>query len=178
MSDVVIVSGSPGSGKTTIARKLALRYARAVHLHTDDFWHAIVSGAIPPYLPESDPQNQTVVGVVAAAAFGYAAGGYTTIVDGIVGPWMLHHYRRVSREHPDLKVHYVVLRPDRRTALKRAQERTEPGVLTDEQPILALWDQFTDLGPYAPNAIDTTDLDISETVEAVHRAVAAGTHTI
>lgn len=178
MSDVVIVSGSPGSGKTTIARKLALRYARAVHLHTDDFWHAIVSGAIPPYLPESDSQNQTVVGVVAAAAFGYAAGGYTTIVDGIVGPWMLHHYRRVSRELPDITVHYVVLRPDRRTALKRAQERTEPGVLTDEQPILALWDQFTDLGPYAPNAIDTTDLDISETVEAVHRAVGAGTHTI
>ncbi|MDN5727876.1 MAG: ATP-binding protein, partial [Propionibacteriales bacterium] len=89
MSDVVIVSGSPGSGKTTVARLLGQQFDRAVHLHTDDFFAAIVAGGVAPFLPQAQEQNQVVVGVTAEAAFGYATGGYTTIVDGVVGPWMI-----------------------------------------------------------------------------------------
>ncbi len=142
-----------------------------MHLHTDDFWHNIVRGAIPPYLPESDEQNQTVVGVIAGAAFGYAAGGYTTIVDGIVGPWMLHHYSRAALRHPGIDVHLIILRPDRDTALARALARTEPGALTEEAPILALWDQFSDLGDYEANAIDTSRRTVPQTVDAVQEAL-------
>ncbi|HYG92510.1 MAG TPA: AAA family ATPase, partial [Nocardioides sp.] len=58
---VIVLTGPPGAGKTTTARTLAGSFAKAVHLHTDDFWHCIVAGAVPPYLPESDEQNQTVV---------------------------------------------------------------------------------------------------------------------
>lgn len=178
MTDVIILSGSPGSGKTTIARQLAEQYPLAVHLHTDDFWHAIVSGAIAPYLPESDAQNQTVVGVTANAAFGFAAGGYITVVDGVVGPWVLHHYRNCSTRYPAVTLHYVVLRPDRQTALARAQQRTTPDALVDEKPILDLWDQFADLSPYASHAIDTSSLDVRTTVAAIRTAVDDRTHTI
>ncbi|WP_444665116.1 AAA family ATPase [Cellulomonas sp. CW35] len=88
-ADVGILTGPPGAGKSTTARALAASHPRAVHLHTDDVWHWVVSGAVPPYLPEADAQNQTVLRVVAQAAFTYAEGGYLTVVDGIVGPWML-----------------------------------------------------------------------------------------
>lgn len=67
-SRVIILSGPPGAGKSTTARTVAATYTKAVHLHTDDFWGYIASGYIAPYLPESDPQNHTVVRAIAAAA--------------------------------------------------------------------------------------------------------------
>ena len=174
MTDLVILTGSPGSGKTTVARLVARRYPRSVHLHTDDFWHFIARGAVPPYEPEADEQNQAVVGIVATAAFGYAAGGYTTVVDGVVGPWMLPHYRRVAARHPEIPVHYVVLRPDRETTLRRAQQRTSPDALVEAGPVLDLWQQFGDLGELGDHALDTSALDAQETADVVCRELALG----
>ena len=171
---VIVLTGPPGAGKTTVARGLAGTFDKAVHLHTDDFWHCIVSGAIPPYLPESDEQNQTVVRVTVDAAFTYAEGGYTVVVDGIVGPWMLDHYRQGRREHPGLPLHYLVLWPDRQETLGRAQGRTAAEALVDEGPILQLWDQFADLGDLESHVIDSSHASPAETLVAVADAVSSG----
>ncbi|MCX5384821.1 AAA family ATPase [Streptomyces sp. NBC_00083] len=110
---IVLVSGPSGSGKTTVARILAERMlSPSVHLHTDDFYAAIKQGAVAPYLPEAHEQNQTVTAVIAQAAAGYAAGGYHTVVDGVVGPWFLEAYEKAA-EAAGVGLVYVVLRPDR-----------------------------------------------------------------
>jgi hypothetical protein len=145
-----------------------------VHLHTDDFWHYIVSGAIPPYLPESDDQNQTVMRVIRSAAFTYAAGGFLVVVDGIVGPWMLHHFRDAAGSGVMPRLHYIVLRPSRDETLRRARGRTAPDALVDAEPITALWDQFSDLDELENHVIDTTAQSPSETLAAVLSAVDGG----
>ncbi|UYN84460.1 MAG: AAA family ATPase [Microcella sp.] len=175
-ADIVLLTGSPGSGKTTTARGLATTYAKSVHLHTDDFWHSIVSGRIAPFLPESNAQNETVMTVIQRAAWAYAAGGFVTVIDGIIGPWMLHHFREPTAavEGVGSRLHYIVLRPSRDEALRRAQQRTAPGALVDEAPVIDLWHQFADLASFEPHVIDTTTHCPEQTLAAVQRMIARG----
>ena len=81
----------------------------------------------------------------------------------------LHHYQNAADQHPDVDLHYVVLRPERETALARAQQRTEPGALLDAGPILDLWHQFDGLGDLSRHAVDTTHFDAEEAAEVVYQ---------
>lgn len=66
-------------------------------MHTDDFYHALSKGAIPPHLPESNGQNLVVIQAFLAAALRFARGGYDVIVDGIVGPWFIGPWMDAAR---------------------------------------------------------------------------------
>jgi SpoVK/Ycf46/Vps4 family AAA+-type ATPase len=85
-ADVPILTGPPGSGKTTVARLLTASYERAVHIESDRFFHFIASGYIEPWMEESHRQNAVVMEAVAKAAATYARSGYFTAIDGIFAP--------------------------------------------------------------------------------------------
>ena len=55
MGRIVIITGCPGTGKTTVAGLAAAHSAmeKSVYLHTDTFYDALRKGAIPPWLPAS-----------------------------------------------------------------------------------------------------------------------------
>lgn len=82
---ITVITGPPGAGKTTISAALARSKHRGVHLPTDHWYHWIVAGYVPPWKPQANAQNTTVIEAIASSAARYSAGGYHVVVDGIIG---------------------------------------------------------------------------------------------
>jgi chloramphenicol 3-O-phosphotransferase len=165
---LLILTGPPGAGKSTVARLVAERAARpTVHLHTDSFYAWIRTGFVPPYLPEAARQNEVVLGVIAEAACGYARGGYDVVLDGVVGPWALSPFRDAAKRD-GLDLLYVVLRPSLEVTLARGTAR-EDGELTQVEPLTGMHGAFADLGELEPHIVDTSDQTVEETVDAVRQ---------
>ena len=169
---IIVITGSPGTGKTTTASTVAKEsdLEKSVHMHTDDFYHYLSKGAIPPHLPESNEQNLIVIEAFLEAAKRYVRGGYDVIVDGIIGPWFLEPWLNIVRE--GYEVHYIVLRANKEETMKRAIERSKLDRKTNIELVEIMWEQFNNLGAYEKNILDTTQLSVEDTVSAIKEKVA------
>ena len=111
MGSLLIVTGPPGAGKSTVAAQLAASEATSVLVEGDRFHGFLASGVIPPWLPESNEQNEVVVEASALATGRFVRGGYFTLFDGMIGPWFLPTFVKAALLNGDDIVDYVVLMP-------------------------------------------------------------------
>jgi cytidylate kinase len=164
MASLLIVSGPPGAGKSSLSAAIAGRMSPSVLVEGDRFFGFLASGAIEPWLPESATQNEIVTEAAAAATTRFAR-SYDTVYDGVVGPWLLPLFARATGlDHLD----YVVLLPSFDTCLARVRSRTGHG-FTDEPATRKMHAEFAgaDIAARHIVAADTTDLhELTETVSA------------
>jgi predicted ABC-type ATPase len=124
VSELVIVSGPPGAGKSTVAAALVERFEPSVLVEGDAFFVFLRRGAIAPWLPESSDQNETVVRAAAGAAGRYVSGGYAVVYDGVVGPWSLPTFASATGLE---RLHYAVLMPSVERCVARVATRLNHG---------------------------------------------------
>src|ERR1700729_1893188 len=65
--ELLLLTGSPGSGKTTVAPLVADHADPSVCCDLDWFFAKLRRGAIDPWLHEAHQQNRTVLGAAASA---------------------------------------------------------------------------------------------------------------
>ncbi len=169
---MIVITGPPGAGKSTVARIVADSFDPSVLLVGDDFHHFIRNGYISPWLAESAHQNEVVIDSTAVSAVAFALGGYCVIVDGIIGPWFMKKW--LGHVPDDLLVHYVVLRPSKEVALQRAVERTGKTDLTDEEPVSFMHQVFVEQGGSEDHILDSSRSTAEETASEILRLVSEG----
>ena len=171
--EVIILTGPPGAGKTTVAGLIAGEAsAPTVQLTTDLFYRSIRTGFVLPFLPAAHRQNEVVIEAIVGTVATFARGGYDVVVDGIVGPWFLPPFRAMA-ERDHFALSYVVLRPGLDTALSRARQCAGEE-LRDVDAITGLYGAFARLKELEGNVVDTSDLDAEQTAAEVRRVIASG----
>ena len=163
---IVLVSGVPGAGKTTIAALLAARLPRAVHIEADALQRMIVSGA---RWPDQEPIEEGFRQLrlrgrnSCLLADSFSAAGFVSIIDDIVIGSRLDEYVSDLRRSP---VYLVMLLP----ALEVLRERNRTRSKSD------VFHQSLQLDPVArtENAasgwhLDTSSLTANETVDRILR---------
>jgi predicted kinase len=171
--DVVVVSGPPAAGKTTVARMLAARRSPAVHLHADDFWGFIVSGYVEPWTAAALEQNDVVMGAVCQSAFEFAVGGYCVVLDGVLGPWFVPEL--IRRCPPgELDVSYLMLHPTREQLVANLSGRTGHG-FTSVDAALKMYDEFVAaVAGFERHVVRTAGMSAQQTLEQVEASLASG----
>jgi predicted kinase len=161
MAPISIVSGCPGSGKTTLSHALARAVPNGLHLVSDRFYE-FPAEPIDPTRTESKHQNTVIMRALAASARAFAEGGYHVVLDGVIGPWFLPQLRDELADFERLS--YVVLRVPEPTALERVRKREGPGASAAVRHMVAA---FSDLGDLRSHGVDTDERTPAEILEVV-----------
>lgn len=119
-----MVTGPPGAGKTTVSRILSGLFQPSALVAGDQFFGFIDQGYFEPWTAAAHRQNDVVIEAAAAAAGRLAAGGYTVVYDGVIGPWYLDRFS-VATGLP--RLHYAMLMPPERSCLERVASRVGHG---------------------------------------------------
>ncbi|CAM5530835.1 AAA family ATPase [Streptomyces badius] len=160
----VLLTGIPGSGKSTVAAALAARFAASAHIEVDALQELIVSGGRWPS-PDGDEEADRQIFLRARNAClladSFAAAGFLPVIDDVVARRAhLDFYRTTLTAGP---LHRVVLAPGAAKARERNLARDKK--LTTDWSFLeaAMREELADEKTW----IDSADLTVAETVDAI-----------
>ncbi|MGA2932665.1 MAG: AAA family ATPase [Acidimicrobiales bacterium] len=172
-----LLTGSPGCGKTTVAPLVADLHDPSACLDLDWFFAKLRRGVIEPWREEAHAQNRVVLRAAAEAVATFAEGGYFTVAEGILYPFMLDLFVAACEPH-GIDVNYAVLRAPIGVVQQRVQSRRlEPphaGALADAAVVDDLWTQFESHGVEERHRVDSGTRGPAEVAEEIDRRMQSG----
>ncbi|MEE9254244.1 MAG: AAA family ATPase [Pseudomonadales bacterium] len=162
---VVIVSGVPGAGKTSVAHLLAQRFVRAAHIEADALQNMIVAGGLwPGQEPIDEGYRQLSLRAKNSSllADSFFAHGFTPIIDDIVIGTRIDEYLGYLTSSP---VYLVLLQPSLEVLERRNELRDKGDAFHQAVALHEVADKAADVGL----VIDNSEQDVEATVHEIEQ---------
>lgn len=177
MQQIIIVTGPPGAGKTSVSLAICERFDRMMHVPVDDLRHMMRAGYRHPWLDEPQAREQLRLAVANASSIARnaVAERYAVVIDDVVPPDAALAYAEALRG-AEANVHLVTLLPSLDIALARDAARG-PGVSIPDR-VRVLHREFSEwiASGRQPGAhLDTSeDRDAQASADRVQDAITRG----
>jgi cytidylate kinase len=163
---VLVISGIPGAGKSTIAARVARGLARSVHLEAEVLQRFVAAGSV---WPDGEPHEEAMRQLrlrgrnVALLADSFFEAGFTPVVDDVVIGARLAELRSDLRSRPLL---FILLVPRLEVVRVRNRERPNKDVFEEWRHLDAVAREET---PRVGLWLDTSDQTAEESAAEVLR---------
>ncbi len=176
MNQVLILTGPPGAGKTSVALAICERFDRMVHVPVDDLRHWVRAGYRQPWASDAQAAEQLRMAADAAAlltknAIGYR---YSVIVDDVIIGEQAEAYRN-ALAGIEASVQFVTLLPSLDACLTRDAGRISPSLPDRIQTLHAEFTGAVARGQQPGAVLDSSaDTDAYVTADRVQDAISRG----
>lgn len=161
---VIIISGTPGAGKSSVSKELAKKFDNCVYISVDHLRHMVYGGYKAPWEKGANIQLELGGKNCKDLTRNFIEAGFVVIIDDVMGD---DSVRAFSEEFGD--VHGFLLLPSLEILKKRDLERSLEDQMGDR--IDELYPQFADVNHEVLKIIDSTNQSLEETVETVFNQI-------
>lgn len=160
MTDLYIITGQAGAGKSTISRKIAESKSKSILIEGDDIYHQVVGGYMQAWKQGNhlDIFWKICIDMIDI----YLSNGYTVVFNYIVNP---ENIKALQDKFKEYKIKFIILITDEGTLLSRDKERPKDCQMGER--CLTLLNNFKNKNFNKNNFLDTSNLSVDETLEEI-----------
>jgi chloramphenicol 3-O-phosphotransferase len=174
VADILIITGAPGAGKTTVAEALAERYDRVAHIQVDVLRHFVTPTAYASPArggPAWETQRSLAIRNACDLARNFIEARFGVIIDDVVGPQGLAAYLE-GLEPVAVPVHFVRLMPRLEVCEERDRARREERVAPGRVQVVHAF--LESAGEHAGATIDNSDLSPQAAADKLQELTSTG----